>query len=244
MLRRAWLGALASLLLLSSCWTVNSSASEERSEEREYPPATDAHRAGRWSMQFQVEDNFQLGSFEGTGLSVTKNTSPTGAWRLGLSYGGNLRKFTVENGGTFPSNDTDERDFASVDLNLLRLKRVHPGRRIGMVLGFGPRVSLSRVHESYARVVDSTSVTATNFRRNLTSLDLVGQVGAEVFVARSLSLHAHYEAFVGYSRSSEEDDRTRILLPSGERSEFRTRRRSSNWSTGSVGVSLGMSVYL
>lgn len=195
-------------------------------------------------MQFQVEDNFQLSSFEGTGLSVTKNTSPTGAWRLGLSYGGNLRKFTEERSGTFPYDDTNERDFASVDLNLLRLKRVHPDRRIGMVLGFGPRVSLSRVHESANRIEDSTSVSTGNFRRNVTSFDLVGQVGAEVFVARSLSLHAHYEAFVGYLRSNEENDRTRVQFPSGLRSEIRYRSRSSGWSTGSVGVALGLSVYL
>lgn len=240
MFRRAWLGALASLLLLSTCFTANSSASEER----EYPPAADAHGAGRWSMQFQVEDNFQLGSFEGTGLSVTKNTSPTGAWRLGLSYGGSLRKFNIENSVTFSSDETRKQDFASIDLNLLRLKRVHPGRRIGMVLGFGPSVSLSREHESDVRIEDSTTVITNNFRRNLTSFDLVGQVGAEVFVARSVSLHAHYEAFVGYSRSNQEDDRSSVRLPSGPSSEFRRRIRSSGWSTGSVGVSLGMSVYL
>src|SRR5678815_4357674 len=71
-------------------------------EEPAYAPATEAHRAGRWSMQFQVDEDFQLRSFNGMGLAVTRNSSPSGAWRFGVTLNG-----ITEDGDTSFSSSAD-----------------------------------------------------------------------------------------------------------------------------------------
>jgi hypothetical protein len=42
-------------------------------DEDSFAPATQAHRPGRWSMQFQLVENFQFRAFEGAGLAMTRN---------------------------------------------------------------------------------------------------------------------------------------------------------------------------
>jgi hypothetical protein len=215
--------------------------------EPSYAPAIEAHRDGRWSMQFEIGDNFQLQSFEGAGLAVTKNTSPSGAWRFGVSLNGSF-----VNGETTNSFADDSTTIAFTDkvpsvdtgafgLDLLRLVRYQPDRRISLQLGFGPTVRFFRqnTHIPDDRAPGSLE---REERYSLSSYGGLGQLGVEVFVARAVSLHAHYGAFAGY------EQRTAYLKETssdaGATSELIVDAGQHRWTITSEGVTMGISLYL
>ena len=224
-----------------------------RAQDETHPLASDAHRGGRWSLQFEVLDNFRLGPFEGAAISATKNSSESSAWRLGLSYSGSFgastlaRAVSTDSGMAvgLPGSQFDNNS-ASVGLTLLRLKRVHAGNRIGVFLGLGPTVSWLRSHttqhnDPFTGFEQSTS----NFNRSA-FYGLSGLLGAEVFVARAVSLHAQYGTEIGYRwQSQSQRDRT-VDSSSGTRilTEREQTLRSHAWLFQPSSVRLGASVYL
>jgi len=210
-----------------------------------YDPAISAHRDGRWSMQFEIGPDFQLQSFEGAGLAVTKNTSHSKAWQFGVDFSGDLldsdqSRTTTTDSSFFvlpgPSPSSDRAAFA---FNVLRLVRYQSDRRIGLQLGFGPTIRLSRFNIDSGT---SSSGVEIETRNSSSSYGLIGRLGVEVFVARALSLHAHYGAFAGYVQQTE-TTRASGPTPIGPRTDV-VERQQRDWVLSSQGVTLGISVYL
>jgi len=216
--------------------------------EAAIPFAVDAHRPHRWSLQFQVGNDFRLEGFEGAGIAVTRNAGASDAWRLGVGWDGSLGSIdrtrqvvfndtlVVDDPG--PSDDTSRLRLA---VDLLRLHRLHPGRRVGVEVGVGPRVSLDRNRMSS----DDTSGSGALHRESTNTNWFVGAIvrlGAEVFVARSVSLHAHYGARAGYTSNRIVDE---LSLQSSTSSRVdRITIRGHSWGFGDEGVTMGVSLYL
>jgi len=213
--------------------------------ESVYEPAIAAHRDGRWSMQFEIGQDFQLESFEGAGLAVTLNTSHSKAWRFGLNVSGDLQDFdqsrTFSTDSTFfdDTSPTSSQDRAALGFDLLRLLRSQSDRRIGLQVGFGPTIHLSRSNDHFD---DPFTGFERESRNSTSSYGLLGRLGVEVFVARALSLQAHYGAFAGYVQRTET---THVSgpAPGGYRTEV-IERQQRDWLLNSQGVTMGISVYL
>jgi hypothetical protein len=210
-------------------------------DEPDFAPAADAHAAGRWSFQFELGPDFQLSNFDGAGIAVTRNTSDRSAWRLGttLSFDHGDQDVDQLNFQSQPSY-TRNSQFLAVDVDLLRLKRFRPTRRVDFELGLGPQVSYDHSKADIAFTDDNFvwKVGATTG-----FLGLAARLGAEFMVARSVGVHAHYGWRAGYERSRQTSDYTHVIEGVGTiRSEGEA--VLDRWLVSQEGVLLGVSVYL
>jgi hypothetical protein len=208
-----------------------------------YPPAESAHRAGRWSMQFEVGDHFQLVPFEGAGLAVTRNTSPSGAWRFAVGLNGDFvdgsrtTRNSLDGVGNEQSEDAPSSDTYDARLDLLRMKRFAPERRVGLEIGFGPRVQIHHdtLNEQYR---DSLGIGMREHKDSSQFYGLLGRIGAEVFLVRSVSASASYGASFGYFHRQINED---IAAPA---TVSKLDADLNDWNLSTVGVTFGISVYL
>jgi hypothetical protein len=204
-----------------------------------YAPASEAHRPGRWSMQFQLIEDFQFRAFEGASLAMTRNSGPNSAWRFGVDLNGALvsgeisRTLSTDSTSQQLVDPLDVKRY-SVQLDLLRLHRFHPARRVGFELGGGPSVSFDRQRETR----DASSPVEFESRRSGSRYGLLGKAGVEIMLARALSLHAHYGAFAGYSQQ------TSTVQFRGNDSSFTGEVQDRLWQVTDEAVTLGVSVYL
>lgn len=212
-----------------------------------FAPASQAHRPGRWSMQFQLVEDFQFRAFEGAGLAMTRNAGTNSAWRFGVNLDGLLT------GGDRTTTTTADSEFSqdvlpidrnqySVRLDLLHLHRYHPARRVGLELGVGPAVDLDR-HRTEVEESNEFITSHRDYRASISRYGLTGRIGVEVFLARALSVHAHYGGFVGYQQvttTSLYDDR----YADGSVRDAAVENQTHQWFLTNDGVSLGISVYL
>jgi hypothetical protein len=218
-------------------------------DETAYAPAVEAHQPGRWSMQFEVDDNFQLHGFQGAGLAATRNSSSSAAWRLGLTFnaafaGGDFTQSVSDpSGSNTVSQDTPDNQSYGVQVDLLRLHRYQPGRRIGLELGLGPRIGFDHQQTTGDVFVDSSGTLTRETRFSSQNYGLVGRFGVEAFVARSISLHAHYGAFIGYRHRNQSLELRRDNFD-GSSLDDTARATVNEWNLSSLGVTLGVSAYL
>jgi len=212
-------------------------------DEDAFAPASQAHRSGRWSMQFQLVENFQFRAFEGAGLAMTRNAGTNSAWRFGVNLNGDFSGFdrtvTASDSSITQGFGPVDSDRYAVRLDLLRLRRYHPARRVGLELGVGPTVDQTWSQEELD--IDSPPL---SFRREVRSsrgrYGLIARLGVEVFLARALSIHAHYGASGGYEQFTA-TQRT-LYVEAGE--TFENEFHQHRWFIEDEGASLGISVYL
>ena len=214
-------------------------------DDTQYAPALDAHRPGRWSMQFQVGPEFAISSFDGAGIAATKNTSGSSAWRLGLTVEAN----SLNGEGSVVRTDTSIEDTSqpssstlNLGLDLLRLKRFHPGRRVGFEVGVGPEIAYAH-HNDHQDDQFQNQGNTLDVMNASGFLGLAGRLGAEVMLARSLSAHAHYGLRAGYRRSRATREET-FNQTGAETFRVKSEGTQNQWLFDQQGVVLGLSVYL
>jgi hypothetical protein len=122
-------------------------------------------------------------------------------------------------------------------LDLLRLKRFHPDRRVGLELGIGPRVSFDRRSET--RNYSNPAISGRQKEEVKNQFyGVLGRVGAEVFLARALSAHAHYGAEFRYRHT------VASMELSDEQGFSATTEATQNaWQFGATNVTFGISLY-
>jgi opacity protein-like surface antigen len=228
--------AVAVSLSLLACLAFAGSA-RAQDEEPVYAPASEAHRPDRWSMQFQVAQDFQLSGFNGAGLAMTRNSSASGAWRLGVGFGASFIHGHTEN------SELPEAERYGVTFDLLRMKRFNPDRRIGLELGVGPSIGFN--HEEFTQQVDLGD-TGFAIQENHYSSQVYGVVarfGVEVLLARSLSVHAHYGALAAY-RHIDQLTESQEFYDDGTSRNVSMETTGNSWTLSNLGVTLGVSAYL
>lgn len=238
----------AAFLSLLACLALAGPA-RAQDEEPAYAPASEAHREGRWSMQFEVGDDFQLSSFNGMGLAVTRNSSLSGAWRLGATLSG--RTGTGEttstnsiNPGTISTSDVPTDQRYDLGFELLRLRRFSPDRRIDLELAVGPRIGVFHFNSTEQDIpILDTGIAMQEVSSSNQEYGVAGHLGVEVFLARSLSLHAHYGAFAGYRHTGQDVERQESYFDGTSRT-VTTEFDLNQWFLSNSGVTLGVSAYL
>lgn len=154
---------------------------------------------GAWALQFQIDDDFTLKSFEGTTLSLKKHSSPRVAWRAGLSV----------NYSYADTDILDKRDgsrsweyrgttIETVQLTLQRLSYLNPRARVNLFWGIGPRTGYQYRDDS--RIVVSRSEEL--IRSNVWSVGVSATLGVEWFVTGSISLLAEYGTSLMYEHNA------------------------------------------
>lgn len=216
-------------------------------------PAADAHRPGRWSLDFAIQDNFTLASFKGTSVSATRNTSPHGAWRFGLGYGVStnvgtsaLTQFTDTTTTGLGASDSHHE---AVNLSgvVMRLHRFRPGRRVAAYVGLGPSASWNRVHDEQ---IGSTGLPDTrvvdNFYSHDVNLGVAADLGVEGFATRDVSLFAQYGSVGGYRFSKVTHRQVTIDRTTGRPAGPLLERtdHSHGWQITANAVRFGVSLYL
>jgi hypothetical protein len=198
-------------------------------------------------MQFQVVDDFRLAGFENAGLAMTRNTGENSAWRFGVqlsgqSWGGEFTRTVTTDSTSVEETRPIDQDRFSVHIDLLRLRRFHPDRRVGLELGVGPSVQFERFRDE-SENANPSYTTHNESRASVSRYGLAGRFGVEVFLARDLSVHAHYGASAGYMQetSTQHSSISYVTGHTGE-STFEAQRRQ--WFFEDEGVGLGISLYL
>jgi opacity protein-like surface antigen len=159
-----------------------------------------ALRAGAKALQFQIDNNFHLSSFDGTTISLTKQKSPNSAIRIGLSISGSLSNSDQNdddqtNTRRITVGDRNDNNI-SVNLNALCLRyRTATNGSINPYVGIGPTIGFSRNKTEASGTTyytDATIESTSSDRRYTLTGGIASAVGVEWFVSKSLSLTAEY----------------------------------------------------
>jgi hypothetical protein len=139
-------------------------------------------RDGAWALQFAVDDNFMLESFQGATISAKHHYSDATALRYGLTL-----DFLSE---TDEGGDDENELSVALATQYLMYPTVDRGRndRVHLFWGFGPEVAFMRTEN------ETTEATDRTWRGAVTVL-----VGGEWFVHRRVSLTGEYSTSLFYA---------------------------------------------
>jgi len=183
---------------------------------------------GSWSIQFRIDENFQLTNFSGSAISVKRHWSEKRAVRAGMSFGANVRDY--ESDYTRPDTmytTTYEMNRESVSASAHYLFYPAPGKDVLLYLGAGPEFSYSRDKKTY-----TSSGRYDNSKR--WSAGLTSVVGVEWFATRAISFLAEYTGGLNYASTTH---------TTRSESGNKTDRHTDSISASSGGVRFGLSAY-
>lgn len=183
------LAITAALLIVVCCLVDHVSAQDTPA------PGTQT-KTPRWALQFSIEDNFQLAAFSGATLSLKRQSSPSRAWRLGITT-----RFESRNTETGASHSENDMINVNVALPYYRLYYFKADGVIRPYWGVGIRPAwLHRTSESRqnGQLINKQVL-------NDLGVGLTGAVGVEWYFTESLSLLAEYGSLLAYTRSHRED---------------------------------------
>jgi len=209
--------------------------------------------AGSKALLFQIDDNFQLSSFDGATISLKKQRSAKSAIRLGLSISGSLSDRDLDVDHQPPSDyvDVTDRDGSRISVSLSALFLSYPTshKTTNLYFGFGPAVSISknRSENSSERYSPSYKRESTRTSRSLSISGVVaGAIGVEWFMSKTLSLTAEYGLLLRYIyRDTDSTEKNIITYYEGD-TDWSSVKHSTidrEFGLSSLPVKLGLSVY-
>ena len=204
--------------------------------------------AGKWALQFQINNNFTLSSFQGAIISAKYHLTDSKAIRFGV--GGNYT-FRENNAGnlqddtySYSGQESDTKNY-SISISTQFLSYIIPDKEVLLFWGVGPMVQYSKSTQNQTNQSNISSVsTETNDTNNSHAWDFGASavLGVEWFAAKSFSLHAEYgvsllynwgESIYSYSNKNSQNPEI-----SGTSSQ-----NQRNWFFNANSVRFGLSVY-
>ncbi len=151
-------------------------------------------KKGNWAIQFQINDNFSLSSFQGSSISAKYHFSNKKALRFGLTLSGG---FSDKNGDVLIESSTNNQN-----IGISTQYTIYPAvnKEVNFFFGFGPNVVL--VHTNTESKYQNTQ---TNIEDTHWSIGVSGIVGVEWFVKRSISFLAEYSSSFNYNSDKRKD---------------------------------------
>lgn len=194
----------------------------------------------KWAMQFEINQNFDLNSFEGSTLSLKRMSSPAKAWRLGLDLDAgtaNGDDITVFDDSLTNTSDVDN-DHYSIAISIHRVTNTNPDSKISFFYGYGPFGGYSYT-KTGNRIIATTGNSTGQITKSRTwSAGLRGIMGVEWFFAKNMSLLAEYGSSVSYRRNK----RTQATDYSDGSSRL-NERIDKVWNFDAELVKFGLSAY-
>jgi hypothetical protein len=185
---------------------------------------------GAWALQFSVLDNFRLGTFGGSMLSVKRHSSAANALRLGVSSS-LFGQDQTDSDTTFSSLPDREVSFTNVGAQLQYVHYPRPGSDVNLYFAVGPEFDVRR-----QTVTDLQAGSERKSEERAWTVGLEGNLGVEWFPFRAVGVHAEYGAQLGFSSST---SRLEFSDPLPDDREI----ESDRWSFAGTGVAFGASVY-
>ncbi|MBI3365592.1 MAG: hypothetical protein HY033_11875 [Ignavibacteriae bacterium] len=158
---------------------------------------------GMWAMQFQINNNFTLSSFQGTTISVKRHYSPTTAIRLGTSLSFSFDNRDGSSTNTLePNPRSDDSNGQSLDVRVQYLWYPSPASAINMYFGAGPLVGLSHSKQTFEQSFLNNGQPVTSVRTDegtAWGIGISGVLGLEWFATASIAFNAEYGSSMTYA---------------------------------------------
>lgn len=202
------------------------------------------------AFQFQVDDNFQLSSFQGSVISMKRLLSEKRAIRFGLSISANTSNDDSESSATADSLVSNRQsDRSSYGFNISAQYLCSPYKVSGIVFffGAGPIMSYSYAKSDDKNVYYQSAIGDTVKTKHVATaknygLGIIGVCGVEWFLKEKLSLTAEYGLSIQYSwRDSETNISQESVMGNNEKID-RT-DNSNSFAIRPVAVRFGLSIY-
>ncbi|MFX0140239.1 MAG: outer membrane beta-barrel protein [Candidatus Hodarchaeota archaeon] len=194
-----------------------------------------------WALQFQIENNFTLSSFQGSTISIMRYLNTYKAIRFGLSIGGNLDNEERENISTNREQDSYNFNFG---VNSQYLFYSKPFKKVSNYFGLGPMFNYSY---SYSKYDDNRFISPQQLKGKrksiIWSVGLAGVLGVEWFVTNNISFLAEYSSILCFSstyhenKSGQTHENNEFYTSSNEKIENKNIRISSG------SVKFGLSIH-
>jgi opacity protein-like surface antigen len=157
--------------------------------------------AGKYALQFQIADNFQLTSFQGSVLSAKYHFTNSSALRLGISFYSNsdgLNEFYNYNADSLNAGQIDNTNGYVVQITIQYLYYYSFPGNINFYLGGGPLYGKS-FYKDHSESIYSDTTYSSNASSNGWSVGVDLAAGVEWFFTSNMSLSAGYGLMYLYS---------------------------------------------
>ena len=201
-------------------------------------------KKGKWALQFEIDSNFELRSFQGSTLSIKKHTADNRAYRLGLSF-----QFEISDGDLArppygPGNSPGDKDLIqqSYRLDLQKIYYADNSDAINLFFGLGPTVQYYYLNDK--RDIRNDDDSYVNYEHNKNSAfyaGALGIIGVEWFVNKDISLLAEYGTSIRFETITREN--LRQLIQTNTQYNQYNSENTQGISVEPTNVKFGLSVY-
>jgi len=200
---------------------------------------------GLKAIQFSINENFSLRTFQGNFISAKYHLNDNKAIRLGISLNARHTDGKSESEDMF-----DESKTQNYYLNLRGhyLDYIVTSKRVNIFWGIGPYLTYRYDHrDDKQEITASDTLYSTSFNERNSDDYHMGvslSAGAEIFITHYLSLHAEYSSIIYYRYNTAEIFRETIFTdPNTEDNITRKKLRSHGYYISSDQLLFGLSVY-
>jgi hypothetical protein len=200
---------------------------------------------GAWALQFQINNNFSLSSFQGSTLSAKRHYSNKKAIRFGVSLNGSFSDQDQSSevpGMVGPKNESDENS-QSIGINTQYVFYPAPDKSVNFFFGAGPFTQFLRSNRTSTTSSGFSTSTRTKTKGTTWAAGISGVLGVEWFATRSISFVAEYSSNLGYNSASQTDTAEQKTGTSGYTVTNELKRKSKGLQLSSGFVRFGLSVY-
>ena len=226
--------------------------------QSQYPDSVSLSE-GSWALQFGIDRDFTLTSFQGTTIGAKYQFSHKNAVRGGITLNGytNDGSNTMSgaigeaDAGTVPENSSSKS--AGINLILQYLWYMNPSGPVHFYAGFGPSVLYSYSNSSSDNYyLNNSSGQGYWVREQYDSkntqwaIGAAAVVGVEWFACQWLSIHADYNEAIQYQwiSSSRNQIESSLTTPGYISYRLNSSGSSKGWRLNNLGVSFGLNIYL
>ena len=209
----------------------------------------DTTLAGRWALQFQVNDNFSLKSFQGSIISAKWRRSAHSAFRLGVSLRGHFLDGDTETSeqDTLINEANREDTNWSFGISGQYITKLDGTEGITPFIGIGPTVSFGGSNDQRTTTFLSQGVVqdrTIDIENRNWQAGVVGVLGVEWFLCSEISISAEYGVSIQYRKEeSESSFRRRSLNPTDIIEDTIDKTDLSGFEISPQNVLLGVSLY-
>ncbi|MFH2037375.1 MAG: hypothetical protein ABIJ45_13310 [Candidatus Zixiibacteriota bacterium] len=160
-----------------------------------------------WSLQFEIDDDFQPSSFKGSMLSIKHHSSAKSAWRLGIKMDFDLTKGDSETESISPTSDITrdydtENNRFNIDLVYQYMKYVNPKSDFNLFFAYGPHLGCYLRSDNQEETIpygDEIRIRYIDYDYRTITVGTELSLGVEWFFMKNASLLAEYGAQINYS---------------------------------------------
>jgi hypothetical protein len=204
----------------------------------------------KWSLQFKIGDNFTLSSFQGALISCQRQVSDRSAIRLGvgINLSDDHRDYDRNEFDTNSYNRDSEENIDSdskyINTSLLYTRYAHPESNLTAFYGFGPNLEFEWYNAEDEHIGYDVSGNVTSKSKQKIDIDnidigIIGALGFEWFLSKSISLTAEYGLLLKYYWDKRKSRTENVFSSYGTETEF----KSNGFAIDATSVKFGLSAY-